>query len=379
MSRRVLTALVGDVTRQADMQTKYGGLFDALAQKVTIVEHYDARLRGLARYWNALQVLDFSRRRWRERFFRNIQAFRTRSEKFVHHLRSLSPKVEVVLQMGAMFDATWDNSPVPVVVYTDNTTAITARHPRTGRYVFSPRELEGWLAHEQTLYRRAAHICVRGSIVKSSLIDDYDIPAEKISVIGGGVNFSPLPGPVKRQANEAPIILFIGQDFYRKGGDLVLQAFAHVRKESPAVKLLVVTRDAIPADLPMDGVTRIQLGWDREAVAALYSQAALLVLPARHETWGDVLIEAMAFELPCIGVTGQAMEDIILDNQTGLLVEPEDPHALARAMLVLLANPELRTNMGIRARELTRQKFNWNSVAATLQSILNVAAESVSS
>src|SRR5512143_2394179 len=151
---RILIALVGILVSQVDMQIKYGALFGALSRRVTIVEHYDARLRGMAQYWNALQTLDPSIKRWRERYFRNVPAFRLRSKKIVHHLRQISPPLDAVLQLGALFDSTWNGSSIPVVLYADNTAAITARHPYAGRFAFKPRELAEWLAHEKELYQR---------------------------------------------------------------------------------------------------------------------------------------------------------------------------------------------------------------------------------
>jgi glycosyltransferase involved in cell wall biosynthesis len=375
MTLRVLTALVGDVQRKADMQAKYGFLFAALAQRIDVVENYDATLHGLKRYVNALQSFDLSKKRWKERFFRNAPAFRIRSAAITRHLSKIHPLVDVVLQLGVMFDSSWGGSPVPVVIYTDNTTAITARRPHAGRFAFSQRELADWLEHEKGCYQRAAHICVRSNVVKRSLLNDYGIAPEKISVVAGGVNYVPLPDVPLRDTTKAPTVLFIGQDFYRKGGDLVLEAFARARTQFPDARLLVVTGSAIPKGLPMEGVSHQQIGWNRQELANLYRQADVFILPSRQETWGDVLLEAMAFGLPCIGVTGEAMEDIILPNQTGFLAFPEDVDGLASSLEVLLGQPDLRLKMGLKSAEIVRQKFTWEIVADKLVPIMENAAK----
>jgi glycosyltransferase involved in cell wall biosynthesis len=370
MTLRLLTTLVGDVRNKADMRAKYGTFFGALAQRVELAGHYDASLRGAARYWNAARSFGLPRTRWKERSFRNEPAFRMRSEMCVRYIRQMHPSPDVVLQLGVLFDSTWADSPVPVVLYTDNTSAITARHPAAGRHAFNTREQADWMALEKECYRRAMHICVRAAVVQRSLVADYNIPAEKITVIGGGVNYTPLPVLPYRDLSRAPSVLFVGRDFRRKGGDLVLKAFVRARPQCPDARLLVVTGERIPSGLPMAGVQQLDIGWDREALASLYQRADLFILPSRQETWGDVLLEAMAFGLPCIGVTGQAMEEIIQPGVTGELAPPEDVGALAGALTSLLVDRTLRVRMGQAARTRAETQFTWEQVVERLFPIL---------
>ncbi|RME88071.1 MAG: glycosyltransferase [Anaerolineae bacterium] len=86
------------------------------------------------------------------------------------------------------------------------------------------------------------------------------------------------------------------------------------------------------------------------------------ILGPGQETWGDVLLEAMAFGLPCVGVFGQAMEEIIRHEETGLLVPPEDSDALAKALARLLSQPALRQRMGEAARQRVAREFTWARV-----------------
>jgi glycosyltransferase involved in cell wall biosynthesis len=366
---RVLSALVGNMTSQIDMQTKYSGLFEALSHKVTVAGHYDARLQGVARYWNAVQTFDPSVKRWRERFFRNVPAFRMRSTIFAHHLRRMTPPVDVILQVGALFDSTWEGS-IPVVLYTDNTSAITARYPQAGRFAFNTQEQDRWMMYEKTLYERAAHVCVRSTAVQKSLLTEYNIQPEKVTVIGGGVNFPSLPTLTVPDSDREPTILFIGQNFYRKGGDLALKAFSLARKAMPNARMFVVTNDPIPVDLPMEGVSHVETGWDRTIIASLYRRSDVFVLPARQETWGDVLLEAMAFGIPCVGIVGQAMEDIIQNERTGLLVENQ-VEVLAEAFVRLLSQRQLCQEMGLAARTRIELQFTWDIVADRLFSVLS--------
>lgn len=98
-------------------------------------------------------------------------------------------------------------------------------------------------------------------------------------------------------------------------------------------------------------------------------------MPSRLETWGDVLLEAMAYGLPCIGVTGQSMTEIIRDGETGLLVPPEDVAALSESFIKLLKDGELRNRMGQAGRLLVENEFTWDQVVERLSSMIVEAAK----
>ena len=365
---RVIGTLVGDIRRKPDMQIKYGGLFNALGSRCELLEVYDASLVGWPKYWNAIQTFSPSMSKWKGRFFKNAGAFRARSLQVQKHLKNFIGNADVVMQVGALFDGIVQNIALPVVLYADNTTNITIRHK--GSDVFSASELSAWIDLELKFYQRAAHICTRSMIVKQSLINDYGILSERITVVGGGVSLpvlSELLHPVK-VANFN--LLFIGTDFYRKGGDLVLRAFSIVHKIHPEARLVLVTQDTIPSDMPLEGVTVLSPSWNRDLIKGLYQSADVFILPSRHETWGDVLLEAMSYGLPCIGVRGQAMEEIIIQDETGLLVSPENIEMLAESIKRFCEQPELRYCMGQAARTLVSREFTWDRVVDRLSPIL---------
>lgn len=371
---RIAAVMVGDIHRMSDMRVKYGAFFEALSRRFEVVDIFDASLRGLLRYWNALGTFRPSVAAWKEHFFKNVPAFQFRSRRVQDHLAQFKSQADVVLQIGALFNSGFGKKSLPLVVYTDNTSYITSRRPEGGRLVLSPREFGRWTAREQDLYRGASQIAVRSSVVRNSLIEEYGVDRKRVSVIGGGVNFSPLPGPVSRLPETPPTVLFIGEEFYRKGGDLLLRAFAQARLHIPDARLCIVTRDHIPAGYSMENVQVCPPSWDRAVIADYYRRADVFVLPSRLETWGDVLLEAMSFGLPCVGVRGQAMEDIIQHNVTGLLVDQNQTGELTGALIRLLGQPSLRHEMGDAARELVKRQFTWARVVEHLEPAMISAA-----
>lgn len=369
---RVVSALVGDLQREAFAQVKYGDLFDRLAQEVDLLAVHDATLRGARRWLNLAQTFHPNKARWKERFYKNLPAFHLRSRQAREFLKGWEGKVDFCLQLGVMFDS---DGPVPIVIYTDYTAALSAERQEAGRSPFTPDQRRRWLALERGAFEHAHHICTRSERVRRSVIDDYGIAPGKVTAVGGGVNFATLPDVPDRSGRDTCTILFIGKEFARKGGDLLLEAFARLRQEHLRATRLnlclkMVTAGRVPDGLPLDGVEVIPPTWDRSAIARLYTEADLFVLPSRLETWGDVLLEAMAYGLPCVSVRGQAMEEIITGGETGRLAEPEDAASLAQEMAVYIDAPAARTEDGQRARRVVEERFTWAVVAKRLAQVM---------
>lgn len=373
-SPRVIGTLVGDIVNGHDARIKYGLFFEALGRQLPLVDVYDATLSGLDKVVNAVQVFHPDRYTWKQRFYKNIPAFRLRSKRTAAHLRQFKSQADVALQLGVLFDSSLYQNCLPTVIYTDFTARLSAEKPEAGRSPFSDQERKQWIALERDAYENAFHICTRSDVVRDSIVEDYGIPGRKVSVIGGGVNLAELPEPVLPSGRTEATVLFIGKDFYRKGGDLLLQAFVEARTLIPSARLVLVTNGPMPEGIPLDGVEVIEPTWDREAIKALYAHADIFVLPSRLETWGDVLLEAMAFGLPCIGATQQAMGEIVLHDKTGLIVEPGNVQGLTAALLWLLTNPRLREKYGKAGRERLEQHFTWDRVVEKLLPVLYEAA-----
>lgn len=101
--------------------------------------------------------------------------------------------------------------------------------------------------------------------------------------------------------------------------------------------------------------------------AGLYAAADVVCLASRwQEAFGLVLIEGMAFQRPAVAAAVGGIPEIVEDGRTGYLVPREDPEALARRLLELLADPELRRRMGVRAREVVQAKFELSAQVGRL-------------
>ena len=103
---------------------------------------------------------------------------------------------------------------------------------------------------------------------------------------------------------------------------------------------------------------RIQLPGYCQDIFTILSSAHLFVLPSLHESSPNALIEAMGVGLPCIASAVGGVLDLIEDRESGLLVPPAEPEALAEAIHRLLTNRELTLHLGKNARRKIHQMFN---------------------
>ena len=199
-------------------------------------------------------------------------------------------------------------------------------------------ELPFWRRLETQTYEGASAIFSRSHYVARSLRDDYGISPEKIHVVGAGVNI-PLPDPATLPTRDQPRALFIGSDFRRKGGDVLLAAWPEVLRRVPDAVLTIIgpANGPLPRNVESNGGT-----WEPATILQELQRSSVFVMPSRCETWGDVFLEAMAYALPCIGSSNDAMPEIIDDGQTGYIVPLDDPVALADRLSCLLGEPGTR-------------------------------------
>jgi glycosyltransferase involved in cell wall biosynthesis len=212
-------------------------------------------------------------------------------------------------------------------------------------------------------FRRASAIVTWAAWTKAGLIDDYQIAAGKITVVPPGVDISrwsttggertPDSGTGRTRSIR---VLFVGGDFERKGGAVLLDAVARVADSGVAVEADLVTRDEV---IERPGVT-VHHGLDpnSDRLIELYRRADVFCLPTLGDCLPMVLSEAGAMGLPLVATDVGAIKEIVHHERTGLLVRAGDAPALAAAIGRLAADRELRRRLGDGAAQLTRTEFN---------------------
>ena len=156
-------------------------------------------------------------------------------------------------------------------------------------------------------------------------------------------------------------------DVPMKGLVPLLEALAKVRTERPEAHLVVVGRlkdgSVIPGVLErygLNGAVRFLSGVTDQGIVDLYAEAELAVVPSLYEGFSLPAVEAMACGVPLVATTGGALPEVAgQSGVTALLVPPNDPGALAQAMLAALADEELCRRLGAAGRKRTIERFTW--------------------
>lgn len=223
---------------------------------------------------------------------------------------------------------------------------------------------------KDALNRRALH-AARALVTwcewtRRSLIADYGVVPERVTVIPPGVNLTEWPRPSPRTPNGPVRILFVGADFTRKGGELLLQAFQAGGLNN--CELHLVTKAAV-APAPGVHVYR-DVAPNSERLRRLYAEADLFALPTLADCFPLAIQEAMAAGLPVVATDVGAIGEAICDGGTGLLVPAGDANALAAALTALAQDSTRRQAMGLRARAVAEQRFDSSVNARRILSIL---------
>ncbi len=162
--------------------------------------------------------------------------------------------------------------------------------------------------------------------------------------------------------------MFVGRLEHVKGPDLALEAFAFIAKAEPAARLVFAgegaLREALQHRATALGLTdRVEfLGYVSDPASRL-AEAAVVIVPSRNEGFGHALLEALAAGRPVVAAAVGGVPDLLRDGSNGLLVPPEDPDALARAVLRILREPEFGARLG---REAEKVRGRYTLAAAVV-------------
>jgi len=205
--------------------------------------------------------------------------------------------------------------------------------------------------------RRAAAVVGVGEASARELERLLDLPPGRVRTIHNGVPDS--AGEGRPPSSDRPVVGCVGRLDSEKAYDTLLRALPDVEAE-------VVLVGEGPERPRLEGLAdelgvadRVQfVGWSDDP-GALLRTFAVFCLPSRPgtESFPLTILEAMLSGLPVVATSVGSVAEAVLDGETGLLVPPDDPAALAAALRRLLGDPALRAAMGRRGQEVARERF----------------------
>ena len=255
----------------------------------------------------------------------------------------------------------------------------------TNHLKFRPSTRLGFRLHcllEALTARRADSYIAHSSFNAASCASQYRLPVTDMRVIHLGTA-APPHLPTKRIGDDNSVgVLYVGRLQSRKGIHLLLQAILLVAEKMPHVKFIIAGLDSgdaprLPGAPPHGSQGRTYqdyfaniatpsalkattfLGYvEEESLVQLYADCDILVAPSLFESFGLMYAEAMAYAKPVVAFHTGAAPEVVVHNETGILVEPNDVTELANALIDLAKSRELRQDLGRRGYQRVCTDFS---------------------
>ena len=219
------------------------------------------------------------------------------------------------------------------------------------------------------MLRRCAAVSAWTLWAARSMREDYGVDPSRLHVIPPGVDTSLWELPKPRTIQSRPVrILFVGGDFQRKGGDLLVEVYRQRLRHVAEIDF-VTRSDALT---PEPGFrVHAGLGPNDQRLIKLYGDADIFVLPTRADCFSVAGMEAMAAGLPVITCPVGGVGELFTDGVHGIFVPPDDGRALAEAVSALVSDEHRRLAMGAAAQALARSRYDIEANTLRLLGLLD--------
>jgi len=224
--------------------------------------------------------------------------------------------------------------------------------------------------------RRAAHILTPSAFTRQRLLELYDVPESRTSVIPLGVSpdwFDPVDaGRLRSMGIDRPYLLAVGAVSARKNYRRLLDGWALVESRLPDVEIIIVGREGLKfanGDMALRAPARMRHvpHVDDESLRALYSGALAFVYPSLYEGFGLPVLEAMAAGTPVLTSNVTSMPEV--SAGAAVLVDPHSAESIADGIWSLCTNAALRADLRAQGR-LRAAASTWEATARGIMAIL---------
>lgn len=252
-----------------------------------------------------------------------------------------------------------------------------------------------FVSHVRDIHRERLFVQAAGTLARAIIVTSRGVGAalpqrfaSKTHLIYNGIDleeFDPQLGDplaFRRSLNvpeDSPLVGNVGWIAPWKGQDSFVEAAALVAQEHPQARFVIVGGLADPVHAPyfekLRNEARKLLGerlifaGERRDMPQVMAALDILAHCARDEPFGRVLIEAMAMAVPVVAMASGGVPEIVAHGETGLLVPPGNVRALAEAISGLLRHKERRQDMGVKARQRSKERFDARQTARKIEEV----------
>ncbi len=235
---------------------------------------------------------------------------------------------------------------------------------------------------------RRADVVIAVSHAVANQVASLGADRRRIHVIPNGVPIGPRPDPSCIASNrrdlglppDAFVILAAGRLSPEKGFDVLVSAMPRIIEEAPGAILAVVgagpAHSRLTAQIARLGLEpTVRLVGFVPDVAPWLGAADVVVVPSRSEGQGLVALEAMALGVPVVASRVGGLPEVVSNGVTGLLTMPDDPDALAEAVIALARDSELRTSLGWEGRKRAEDAFSIEAMLNRISALYRAVAK----
>ncbi|MDP8230602.1 MAG: glycosyltransferase [Candidatus Gorgyraea atricola] len=267
----------------------------------------------------------------------------------------------------------------PLVLFWGFICGRIARIPYIYTTIHTMRKPEAWKRYKsgiinRLILRRLDRVGVPSRIKYDSLIKEYGLDSKKLELIQNGIDIKKFDrlkkaNGLKKElgiSRDQKIIGIVGRLVNEKAHDVFLKAAQHIIGSEPNVKFLIIGDGEEKKNLKAlaDGlgisknVIFIDKGKDTENIPGLISIFDVAVLSSRMELFPLVLLEYMAASKPIVATRVGGNPEIIVHGESGIIVPPEDPKALAENVIAILKDKDMGSSMAALARKRVKKEFS---------------------
>ncbi|TAL67073.1 MAG: glycosyltransferase [Bacteroidetes bacterium] len=245
------------------------------------------------------------------------------------------------------------------------------------------KTIENGMMLEQSAYDRAKLILFSSDWAAQTAIDNFKVDKNKIHVVPFGANieteftYEEMKSIILSRNNNIIKILFVGVDWIRKGGDILIQVVRELIKLGFKIELNIIgtnpeLREEDYKFTNVHGFLRKWVPEENKKIIDLFKNSHIFIMPTRAEAYGIVFCEANAFGLPVIGPDTGGVPTIIKDGINGYLINHEKPvESIVKLFSSIFSDSKKYTELSLSSFNEYQKRLNWKASILKVRELLN--------